>query len=122
MNSLETRLRAWRPRQPSATLKWWLLLARAASLPRLIRAAGWLTPITACALLALLAINSENALSSVGARSCSIAAMLSNQSYAVYATSRQSQQNNLSVYTFDWTNRSSSGSNLRFTSFPKPTD
>jgi len=122
MNALETRLRAWRLRQPSATLEWRLLAARIATLPRLIRVAGWLTPITVCGLLALLAVNSETALAPAGPRPLPITAMLSNQSCAVYATSQQSRQNNLSVFTFDWTNQSGSGSNLRFTSFPKPTD
>jgi hypothetical protein len=46
-------------------------------------------------------------------------AMMSNQSYTVYATSRQSVQNNLSVFTFDWTNGSGSGSILRFTPIPQ---
>ena len=32
--------------------------------------------------------------------------MISNQNYAVSVTSRQSEQNNLSVFTFDWTNGS----------------
>jgi hypothetical protein len=49
-------------------------------------------------------------------------AMLSNQSYAVSMTSRQSEQNNLSIFTFDWTNRSDSGSILCFTPFRKQTD
>ena len=120
MKSMENRLRSWRPRRPSATLKWRLLLARAASVPRMMRVAGWLTPATACALLTLLILNSENAAPASGHRQPSIMAMMSNQSYAVYATSRQSVQNNLSVFTFDWTNGSGSGSNLSFTPLPKP--
>ena len=51
MKSLESRLRSWRPRRASATLTWRLLLARAVSVPRMIRVAGWLTPATACLLL-----------------------------------------------------------------------
>jgi hypothetical protein len=117
MKSLETRLRSWRPRRASATLKWRLFLARAASVPRMMRVAGWLTPATACALLTLLILNSENAVLTGSSRQPSIMAMMSNQSYAVYATSRQSEQNNLSVFTFDWTNSSGSGSTLRFTPF-----
>ena len=124
MKSLETRLRSWLPRRPSATLRWRLFLARAAhgarvaNMPRMMRVAGWLTPATTCALLTLLVLNSENAATSAGHRQPSIMAMMSNQSYAVYATSRQSVQNNLSVFTFDWTNGSGSGSTLRFTPFP----
>ena len=122
MKSLENRLRSWRPRRPSATLKWRLFLAHAAGVPRMIRVAGWLTPATACALLTLLALNSENAATTGGRRQASDMAMLSNQNYAVYATSRQSEQNNLSAFTFDWTNGSGSGSILRFTPFRKQTD
>src|SRR5689334_2253963 len=96
MKSLENRLRSWRPRRPSATLEWRLLLARLASVPRMIRVVGWLTPATACALLALLAVNPQNAMPVGGYRSPSILAMLSNQNYAVSMTSRQSEQNNLS--------------------------
>jgi hypothetical protein len=88
----------------------------------MIRVAGWLTPATACALLTMLILNSENAAPAGGHRQPSIMAMMSNESYAVYATSRQSQQNNLSVFTFDLTNRSGSGSTLRFTPDLKPND
>ena len=128
MKSLETRLRSWRPRRPSATLRWRLFLARAAQgalvagVPRMMRVAGWLTPATACALLALLILNSENAAPAAGHRQPSIMAMMSNQSYAVSATSRQSVQNNLSVFTFDWTNRSRFGFYSTFYAKPRPTD
>ena len=117
--SWRRRLRSWRPRRPSATLKWRLFLARAMSAPRMFRVAGWLMPTTACALLTLLVLNSENAVPAGGQRQPSIMAMLSNQSYAVYATSRQSEQNNLSVFTFDWTNRSGSGFINDFPQFRK---
>jgi hypothetical protein len=84
----------------------------------MIRFAGWLTPATACVLLALLVMNSEN-VPTGGSRQPSIMAMMSNQSYAVSVTSRQSEQNNLSVFTFDWTNRSGSGSIINFPQFRK---
>ena len=122
MKSLETRLRSWRPRRASATLTWRLLLARAVSVPRMIRVAGWLTPATACLLLTMLVLNSENAAPTGGHWQPFAMAMLSNQSYAVYATSRQSEQNNPSVFTFDLTNRGGSGSNFSFTPFRKKTD
>jgi len=128
MKSLETRLRAWRPRRVSATLRWRLFLARAshgarvASLPQLARVASWLTPATACALLTMLVLNSENAVTTNGHRPPSIVALMSNQNYAIFATSRQCQQNNLSLFTFDWTNGSDSGSTLRLMPIRKPTD
>ncbi len=68
MKSLESRLRSWRPRRASATLKWRLFLARATNVPRMIRVAGWLTPATACALLTMLVLNSENAATATGHR------------------------------------------------------
>jgi hypothetical protein len=85
----------------------------------MVRVAGWLTPTTACALLTLLVLNSENAAPIGGRRQPSIMAMLSNQNYAVSVTSRQSEQNNLSVFTFDWTNRSGSGFTSGFPQFRK---
>ena len=122
MKSLEDRLRSWRPRRPSATLKWRLFLAHAASVPRMIRLAGWLTPATACAVMTMLVLNSENAAPAGGSRQPFAMAMLSNQSYAVSVTSRQSEQNNLSVFTFDWTNRSGSDSTIGFPQSRKPID
>ncbi len=119
MKSLETRLRSWRPRRASATFRWRLFLARAANVPHTVRIACWLTPATACALLTMLVLNSENAAPGSGHRQPSIMAMMSNQSYAVSVTSRQSEQNNLSVFTFDWTNGSGSGSISSFTPFRK---
>jgi hypothetical protein len=88
----------------------------------MLRVAGWLTPATACVLLALLAVNSENAVPGGGRWQPSVMAMLSNQNYAVAVTSRQFEQNNLSLFTSDWTNRSDSGSTSRFTPIRKPTD
>ena len=125
MKSLEGRLRSWRPRRASATLRWRLFLARGArvaNVTRMMRVAGWLTPATACALLTMLVLDSENAATTASHRQPFIMAMMSNQNYAVYATSRQSEQNNLSVFTFDLTNDSGSGSTLRFTPFRKQTN
>lgn len=122
MKSLENRLRSWRPRRPSATLKWRLFLARAAGVPRLIRVAGWLTPATVCALLALVAMNSESGLPVGGTRKPSILALLSNQTYAVAVTSRQSQQNLLTFVTSDWTNASDSGFTSHLSPIRKPTE
>lgn len=85
----------------------------------MVRVVGWLTPASACALLALLAMNSENAISDAGYRPASILAMLSNQNYAVSMTSQQSVQNNLSFFTSDWTNASNPGFTPPFTPFRK---
>lgn len=122
MKSTENHLRSWRPRRPSATLEWRLMLAHAARVPRMLRVAGWLTPATVCALLALLALDVGNTSVPGGPRGPSAMAMLSNENYVVSATSRQSQQNNLSVFTSDWTNLNGSGSTLRFTPFREQTN
>ena len=69
MKSLETRLRSWRPRRVSATLRWRLFLARGPrNMTRMMRIAGWLTPATACALLTILVLDSENAATTAGHR------------------------------------------------------
>lgn len=127
MKSLENRLRSWRPRRPSVTLKWRLFLGQMGSAAtgqgaRLLKFAGWLTPAAACALLALLSLNSENGIAPGRRHPLSFAGLMSNQSYAVYLTSRQSVQNNLSPVTFDWTNRNGSGFLNGFPQFKKTTD
>jgi hypothetical protein len=114
LKSMEARLRTWRPRRPSATLKWRLFLVHAAKMTRVMRIAGCLTPATACVLLAILSFNSG-----FGARTrvfsgLSIPEMMSNQSYAVYVTSQDSEQNNLAASNFDWTNRNGLRSTVTF--------
>ena len=61
MKSLENRLRSWRPRRRRRGLSggcFWRARPRAA---HDTACAGWLAPATACALLTLLILNSENA-------------------------------------------------------------
>lgn len=109
MKSFENRLRSWRPRRPSPTLEWRLFRAPTRFALRSARWLGWLAPVAACAWLAVLGLDSESAVSG-GIHPPSILALASNQSYTVFATSRQSVQNNPSLFTSDWTNRSNSGS------------
>lgn len=104
MKSLENQLRCWRPRRPSAGLKWRIFGARILNLPRMVKLAGFATPVTACVLLVLLVLNSQNSISTGVSVIPSAVAMISNQDYAVCATSRQSEQNHLYAFTFDWTN------------------
>jgi hypothetical protein len=75
-------------------------------------------------LLTVLVFNSGNGLSDVPTgREATIAMVLSNQSYAAYASDgSQNVQNRLSAVTFDWTNRGASTSTVRFTPFTKPND
>lgn len=112
MKSLENRLRCWQPRRPSAGLKRRIFGARIFNLPRLAKFAGFATPAMACAVLAFSVLNSENSLSTGLAVLPSVTAMISNQDYAVCVASRQSEQNNLCAFTFDWTNGGGFNSNV----------
>ena len=60
MNLLETQLRSWRPRRPSAGLKRRLFSARPGARRERGLALGWLAPATACLLLTLAVFNSGN--------------------------------------------------------------
>ena len=62
MNSLETQLRSWRPRRPSAGLERRLFATPVSRMPKMAWFVGWLVPATACALLTFLVFNSGNAI------------------------------------------------------------
>ena len=121
MNLPETQLRSWQPRRPSAGLKRRIFSAPPAA-PTAAAFLGWLAPVTACVLLTVLVFNSGNGLSVGSAgRQTTIAMVLSNQSYAAYASDgSQNVQNHLASVTFDWTNRNASSSSIGFTPFIKP--
>ncbi len=53
MDSLETRLRSWRPRRPSAKLERRLFAATTVWTPKMAWLVGSLAPATACLLLTL---------------------------------------------------------------------
>src|SRR5208282_2800736 len=115
MNLPETQLRSWQPRRPSAGLKR-RIFSTPPGTPRTAAFWGWLAPVTACALLTLLVFNSGNGLP-VGSSNhgAMMAMVLSNQNYAAYAPDgSQNVQNRLASVTFDWTNRGSSSSSIRF--------
>src|SRR5208282_4178378 len=122
-NLLETQLRSWQPRRPSAGLKRRIFSAQPGT-PAAAVFLGWLAPVTACALLTLLIFNSGNGLPAVSSSHGTMVAMiLSNQNYAAYASDgSQNVQNRLATVTFDWTNRGASTSSIRFTPFTKPND
>jgi hypothetical protein len=113
MKSLENRLSLLRPRRPSGWLKYRIFGARALQVPRLARLAGWATPVTACAVLTFLILDSASPIPIGVSTGSSTLAMLSNVQYAVIETSQQSAQNNLTSYTFDWTNHGFFNSNMR---------
>ena len=117
-NMTEAQLRSWRPRRPAAGLKE-KILNLAAATPGTTPAAAWwwraLAPAMACLLFTLMAFNHEGG--GLGAQPM-MGLVLSNQSYAAYASgASQPAQNHLAGVTFDWTNHSEIKSIIGF----KPT-
>jgi hypothetical protein len=113
-NPLETQLRSWIPRRPSAGLER-RLFHRPKRAPRPARSWSWnwLVPVTACLLFASLILNQHGAASgSATPRSgAMVALILSNQSYAAYLPgSFQRAVNRLD--TFGWTNGGGSTSSM----------
>jgi len=118
LKQLETKLRSWRPRRPSATLKFKLAVASGNLLPRAARFASWLVPATACVLLAVINLNSQN-ISGISHPTMA-GIILSNQNYAAFCGEWNAQgENSPSAHIFKWTNANVSMSNMRFTSFGK---
>src|SRR5574339_256508 len=111
MNPLETQLRSWKPRRPSARLER-LLFARPAPVRSLTAnrvPMPWLAPAMACLVLATLALNPRG--SSLPGGQPLLGVILSNQSYAAYLPgSFQPEQNRWD--TFEWTNHGQSGSSV----------
>jgi hypothetical protein len=112
LNATEAQLRSWRPRRPAAGLERKIFAAGAVP-----HTATWLwrclAPAMACALLTLMAINHGG--EGLGQKPM-IAMVLSNQSYAAYASGgQQTAQNHLAAVTFDSTNRSTFESIIGFT-------
>jgi len=121
MNGIETRLRSWRPRRPSAGLKERIFDVPLVNPHRTAWLLGWLAPATACAMVVLSVVNSGSGISgSISRDNPMVAVMMSNQDYAAYAS--RSGENNPSAATFDWTNRSGSPSTMRFAPAVKTTD
>jgi len=119
MDSLETQLRSWQPRRPSAGLDQRLLATPVSLMPRMAWFVGWLVPATACALLTFSVFTSGNGIPGQPSRPEPLmATMLSNKSFLAPAPeSPWKGQNELSSVTFDWTNRSGSTSSMP--SFPQ---
>ena len=112
LNVTEQQLRAWQPRPPAAGLKHQIFSA-ADAVPTGKWLWGGLAPAMACALLTLMAFNhGGDGLSPKPM----MALVLSNQSYADYASGgEQTTQNRVDGVTFDWTNHSSFKSIIGFT-------
>lgn len=97
-------------------LKFKLAAASGNWLPTATRFIGWLTPIAACALLAVLNLSSQNNFSRVTRQPMPMS--LSNQA-AFYGELNARGENSPPAHIFKWTNADASMSNMRFTSFGK---
>ena len=115
-NPLETQLRSWTPRRPSAGLKARLFAAPASHAPRRPLAFGWLAPATVCLLMILVTFNQRNGELARMAASNPVPMMavtLSNLSAAAYLTgSFVNDQNAVRPDTFEWTNQGHSSSSI----------
>ena len=115
-DTLETKLRSWQPRHPSARLKHRLFGTTTRLIPKTAWLLGSLAPAIACALLSLSIFNGESGFRS-GTNPVSMM-ISSNENYANYALdASRSRENNWLAVTFDWTNRSSFTSSIP--SFPR---
>jgi hypothetical protein len=120
LKQLETNLRSWRPRRPSAMLKWRLGIASGKFLPSVARFASLLVPAAACVLLAILSLNSENSFSGGISRQPMMAMISSNQNCATYWAKMNAQGENCPPsQIFKWTNDSASPFSMRFEPFQK---
>ena|SRR5688572_17288406 len=103
-NPLETQLRSWTPRRPSARIQ-----KKIFRHPQTVgRPAGmvfWLGPVTACLLLVCGVLNQPGSatFTAVSRNDEFVAMILSNQSYAAYLPGSFQQSANR-LDTFEWTN------------------
>ena len=105
-------MRSWRPRRPAARLKQ-KILTTDTEMPTAKWLWGGLAPTMACVLLTLMAFNHDGG--GLGVKPM-MTMVLSNQSYAAYASGgEQTAQNHLAAVTFDWTNHSGIKSIISFT-------
>jgi hypothetical protein len=106
LESLETQLRSWRPRRPSAGLDRRLLGKPSRLVSKTAWILGSLAPTAACALVTLAVFTHENSGGELRGVSM-IATASSNSGNAEYELAgSRSGENNWSSVTFDWTNRS----------------
>jgi hypothetical protein len=113
MNWLETQLKSWAPRRPSAKIER-RLFPRRGRVPELARALAWLTPAAACMVLALAAVRQEGA-AGASRPDYMFAMAFSNQAGANIMHSDAAQpENRVMRASFEWTNRGGSGSSIRF--------
>jgi len=123
LNDLETQLRSWVPRRPSADLQARIFAvphgpAAAPSDPELLPAPHsfhlhWLAPATVAMLFLCVLFNPRGNFQTPGVHNEFIAVALSNQSAAAWLPgSFAVGQNSLPAETFEWTNGSRSNSSV----------
>jgi len=114
LKAMETKLRSWQPRRPSPTLKWKLIALSGRCLHRSARVGGLLVPAAACALLAVLSLNSNSAFPGAGIHPPLLAINSSNQNAEIYWPALDASGENRPLpQIFKWTNASSSPSSMR---------
>ena len=133
MKPLETLLRSWAPRRPSARLNRRLFASHLAAgnhqspisdhPPPTLRLV-WLAPAAACLVLVCALLSQRNSAGSSTPTSTGsmVAMILSNQSYAAYVPGSFQPEQNALRNTFEWTNRSQSTSSMGFVSPIKAND
>ena len=133
MNELETHLRTWAPRRPSARLKLRLFAQPAPAATVAARAAcnlqpptcelqpatlpfrlSWLAPATAALFLMCVLFNQHNTATLAGAAGSGplVAMIMSNQSAAAYLPGSFKGEQNILGNTFEWTNVRGSTSSI----------
>ena len=114
MKWLEAQLKSWAPRRPSANIDR-RLFPRRARAPELARALAWLVPAAACLVFALATVWQEGGAAGASRPESMFAMVLSNQTGANFLQNDAAQpENRVMRASFEWTNRSSSGSSIRF--------
>ena len=133
MNELETQLRSWVPRRPSARFeKRWVGAQRATAMaiaaPDILEEQApvfrfrWLVPATAALVLLCVLFNQREGRDVVGSTNSGpfVAMILSNHSVAAYMPNSEArEQNRPPADTFEWTNGNGSTSSIRSLSGPR---
>jgi hypothetical protein len=112
-NLLETRLRSWQPRRPSAKLKHRIFLTPAdASHRLLVQSLRCLAPAAAAVLTALAAFTQGGAVAGGASRHVLLTGMMGSNQVECLPLDYQQDHNRIARITFDWTNRSESTSSI----------
>lgn len=112
MNWLETQLKSWAPRRPSARTERRLFPKQSAR-REFTRACAWLSPAAAFLFVAMVVARQDS--SSADAARPEFAMILSNITSAGFLQNNDAQpENHLSRASFNWTNHGDSGSSIRF--------